>query len=188
MFVAECLSCGRLILSDDYGGQLEPELFDKAEILYPETLLSHASIPELIRDTYENAKRIQELNYDAFVVSIRKCIELTCILHGIEKGTLAKKLEKLCSQLSLPKLLVEAANSIRLFGNKAAHEVDGIHPVNSQQIDDFFIVLMEYIYVLPSKLAWFQQMNKTSTGEKNGLITKDGRFVFQQGKYRGWKP
>ena len=188
MFVSECLACGRLILSDDYGGQLASELFDKAEIVHPDSLLTHASIPEEVRATYENAKRIQKLNSEAFVMSIRKCIEITCKLHGIEKVPLAKKLNKLCSQLSMPDLLVEAANSIRLIGNKAAHDIENIHPVNSQQIDDFFRILMEYIYVLPSKLRWFKHANSIEEGKEMPPISIDGKWIMKKGKYRGWKP
>ena len=185
MFTSECLSCGRLILGDDYGGQLSEELFDKAEMVYPETTLSHLSIPEEIRVTYQSAKRIQALNTEAFVMSIRKCIEITCKLHGIEKGTLAKKLHKLCDQLEIPDLLAETANRIRLVGNQAAHDVEDIHPVNAQSIDDFFRVLMDYIYVLPAKLEWFQKVNGFNHEGDAPLITRDGRWVMQEGKYRG---
>lgn len=189
MFVSECVECGRLILSDDYGGKLPPELFDKAEIIYPDPLTAHESIPEEIRVTYDSAKRIQNLNSEAFVLSIRKCIEITCKLHGIEKGTLAKKLEKLCQELSIPALLAEAADSIRLIGNQAAHDIEDIHPVNAQQIDDFFRVLMEYIYILPAKLKWFKSVNSIAEGKETPqIITKDGKWVMQEGKYRGWKP
>lgn len=185
MFVSECLSCGRIILGDDYGGELSPELFDKAETLYPDTPLTNGSIPEELRMTYENAKRIQNLNPEAFSMSIRKCIEIICKLHGIEKGPLAKKLKKLCEQLSLPDLIAEAGDSIRLIGNQAAHDMEDIHPINAQQIDDFFRVLVEYIYILPAKLRWFKHINGTPEEKEARLLTKDGRWIMQKGKYRG---
>lgn len=187
MFVSECMACGRLILADDYGGQLAPELFDKAETLYPDVLLSNLAIPEEVRVTYENAKRIQNLNSEAFSMSIRKCIEIICKLHSIEKGSLASKLNKLCEQLSLPHIIAEAADSVRLVGNQAAHDIEDIHPVNSQQIDDLFRVLVEYIYVLPSKLRWFKELNSTNNSNE-ALITKSGRWVIKKGKYREIKP
>lgn len=188
MFVAECLACGRLILGDDYGGQISEELFDKAEMVYPKAAFSHLSIPEEIRVTYQSAKRIQTLNTEAFVMSIRKCVEITCKLHGIEKGTLAKKLQKLCEQLEVPDLLAETANRIRLVGNQAAHDVEDIHPVNAQSIDDFFRVLMEYIYILPAKLEWLKRVNSSDRKGDVPLITRDGRWIMQKGKYRGWEP
>jgi len=188
MFVSECVACGRLILSDDYGGQLEPKLYDKAEVLYPDSLSSNEAIPEEVRITYENAKRIQKLNSEAFVMSIRKCIEITCKLHGIEKGALANKVEKLCKELSLPDLIKDSASNIRLIGNQAAHDVEDIHPVNAQQIDDFFTVLMEYIYILPAKLNWFKSVNSIEEGKEEKYITRKGKWVMQKGKYRGWEP
>ncbi len=187
MFVSECTACGRLILGDDYGGQLSPELFDKAEMLYPETLLSHASIPEEVRVTYESAKRIQNLNSEAFSMSIRKCIEIICKLNGIEKGGLASKLKKLCEKQTLPTLLGEAADNIRLIGNEAAHDIEDVHPINAQQIDDFFRILVEYMYILPAKLDFFEHINNIPEGKDTPPITKDGRWTMQKGKYRGWK-
>lgn len=188
MFVSECTACGRLILSDDYGGQLPPDLFDRAEVLYPNSQLSNESIPHEVRVTYESAKRIQNLNPEAFSMSVRKCIEIICKLHGVEKGSLANKLKKLCEQQSLPDLIAEAADSIRLIGNQAAHDIEDIHPINAQQIDDFFKVLVEYIYILPNKLKWFKHINSIPEGKETPPITKDGRWTMQKGKYRGWEP
>lgn len=187
MFVSECLECGRLILSDDYGGELEPELFDKAEVIYPERNWENLSLPPEIRSIYSNAKRIQNLNSEAFAMSIRKCTEIICKLHEIEKGTLDKKLKKLCEQLNLPTILSEVAHNIRLVGNEAAHDMEDIHPVNIQKIDAFFNVLVEYIYILPSRLKWFKHVNSIEEEKTSPPITKDGKWVFQKGKYRGWE-
>jgi hypothetical protein len=188
MFVSECISCHRLILGDDYGGKLSPDLFDKAERLYPKNFISNRSIPEEVRVTYENAKRIQNLNSEAFSLSIRKCIEIICKLNGIENGGLEKKIKQLCNKLSLPELILEAANSIRIIGNQAAHDIENIHPINAQAIDDFFKILVEYIYILPAKLTWFKSINAIPESKESPPITKDGRWVMQEGKYSGWKP
>ncbi|RBP75290.1 uncharacterized protein DUF4145 [Shewanella putrefaciens] len=187
MFVSECISCGRLILSDDYGGQLAPKLFSKTEMVYPTSLSSNFSIPHEVRVTYDSAKRIQWLNSEAFVLSIRKCIEITCKLHGIEKGTLEKKLKNLCVQLEIPEMIAKVAHNIRLVGNQAAHDINDINPVNIQKIDELFNVLMDYIYVLPAKLDWFDRVNNMEEGKDAPPITKDGRWVMQKGKYRDWK-
>ena len=183
MFVSECLNCGRLILSDDYGGELEPELYDKTEVLYPKRIWNRQSLPPEVRSTYSNAKRIQSLNTEAFAMSIRKCIEIICKLHGIDNGSLNKKIKDLCDLLNLPELLSKAAHNIRLVGNEAAHDVEGIHPVNIQIIDDYFNVLVEYVYILPSKLSWFQKINNIEHAELPP-ITKDGRWVFKKGEYQ----
>ncbi|MGK0271884.1 MAG: hypothetical protein ACI88H_002550 [Cocleimonas sp.] len=188
MFVSECLNCKRLMLGDDYGGELPPHLFDKAEALYPNNFITNRSIPKEVRVTYENAKRIQHLNSEAFSLSIRKCVEIICKLNGIEKGGLASKLKKLCTKLSLPSLILEAADCIRIVGNQAAHDIEDIHPINARNIDDFFGILIEYIYILPSKLKHFERMNGILEGEDTPPITKDGRWVIQKGKYRGWEP
>lgn len=182
MFVSECISCGRLILSDDRGGELPPNLFHKAIVVHPEVTFLHNAIPHEVRVTYEEAKRIQNLNTEAFSISIRKCIEIICKLNGIEKGGLAQKLKKLCQLLSLPIPILEAAECIKLIGNKAAHDIDDIHPLNAQQIDDFLKLLLEYIYVLPSKIEWFKHVNSSNNCDHPGLLTRDGNWVLQKGK------
>jgi hypothetical protein len=188
MFVSECLNCKRLMLGDDYGGELPPNLFDKAELIYPKNFITNQSIPEEVRVTYENAKRIQHLNAEAFALSIRKCVEIICKLNGIEKGGLASKLKKLCIKLSLPSLILEAADCIRIVGNQAAHDIENIHPINARNIDDFFGILIEYIYILPARLKHFEYMNAIPEDKESPPITKDGRWVMQKGKYPGWKP
>jgi hypothetical protein len=188
MFVSECLNCKRLMLSDDYGGELPPNLFDKAEILYPNNFITNQSIPEEVRVTYESAKRIQHLSSEAFALSIRKCVEIICKLNGIEKGGLASKLKKLCTKLFLPSLILEAADCIRIVGNQAAHDIEDIHPINARNIDDFFCILIEYIYILPARLKHFEYMNAIPENRESPLITKDGRWVMQKGKYPGWEP
>ncbi|MGS0496324.1 DUF4145 domain-containing protein [Pseudoalteromonas mariniglutinosa] len=188
MFVSECQNCKRLILGDDYGGELPPSLFDKAEPLYPNSVITNRYVPEEVRVTYENAKRIQHLNSEAFVLSIRKCVEIICKLNNIEKGGLASKLKQLCNKLSLPSLILEAAECIRVVGNQAAHDIEDIHPINARNIDEFFRVLIEYIYISPAKLKHFKYMNEIPEGKETPPITKDGRWVMQKGKYLGWEP
>ncbi len=183
MFVSECSSCRRLILSDDFGGSLEPNLAEKATILYPNLLLSHA-VPEEIRVTYSLAKRIQRLNTDAFIMQLRKCLEISCNLQGYNKGNLVKKFSCLCKDLSLPHSLVEIGKQIRLFGNLAAHEFEDFHPVTCQSIDEFFLILMDYIYILPSKVEWFKNFNNKDRATHPGYITLDGKWVIKRGKFR----
>ncbi|WP_425667721.1 DUF4145 domain-containing protein (plasmid) [Vibrio tubiashii] len=187
MFVRECLSCHRLILSDDYGGELPSSLCDKSEVIYP-SLLENSHIPLEVRLTFQQAKRIQNLNFDAFCLSIRKCIEIICKLNGIEKGNLHSKLKKLCAKNSLPPLIMEAANCIRELGNQAAHDIEDIHPINANQIEEFFLILIEYLYILPARLEWFKSFQSGEFENHQGLITKDRRWVMQKGKYPGFKP
>jgi hypothetical protein len=187
MFVRECLSCHRLILSDDFGGELPASMCDKSRILYP-NLIDSGNIPIEVRNRIEQARRIKSLNVDAFCLAIRKCIEIICKLNGIEKGSLFSKLERLCEIHTLPPLVMEAANHIRVLGNQAAHDLEDIHPINAEQIEEFLQVLIEYLYILPAKLRWFKHFQEGGFSNQTGLITKDGRWIFQKGKYVGYDP
>ena len=49
-----------------------------------------------------------------------------------------------------------------------------------------FRVLIEYIYVLPNKIEWFERINSVDEGDDNPLITLDGRWVFKKESMAAW--
>jgi hypothetical protein len=183
MFVEECNACHRLILRDDYGGELQPELRDKAKLIYP-AVIDHHSIPVAVRYAYLDAKRIQHLNVEAFCLLIRKCIEIICKIENLEQKNLQLKIKSLCEKYNLPTLISDTASKIRILGNQAAHDIDEIHPLMAHQIDEFFVILLEYLYILPNRLKWFDNFRKNNNKEHNGLLTTDGCWVIQKGKYQ----
>lgn len=137
----------------------DPELIDMndAILVYPAVRGLHRSIPDEISKLYWNAYRIKKIAPDAFVVQIRRALEAACNDRGARGTDLKKKLSDLSSKGQLPTILLEVADKMRDFGNAAVHEADeSIRMWQANTIDDYFRAVVEYIYVLPSKLDEFR--------------------------------
>lgn len=156
-FVAVCETCGQVLLYDNPGNQNEESEFDFGELRFPNHGL-HYSVPSPIREIYNEASRIRALAPNAFAVQIRKALEALCDDRNAEGRNLTSQLSDLAKKNEIPKVLVELADTLRLLGNAGAHSGNqGVHQLQAYQIDEFFRVLVEYVYVAPNKLAAFRQ-------------------------------
>jgi hypothetical protein len=71
---------------------------------------------------------------------------------------LAHRIRALSDKGELPPGLAQATDLLRLIGNVAAHGSEkSIGPIYIGAIDDFFIAILEYLYVAPEKIADFQK-------------------------------
>jgi hypothetical protein len=71
---------------------------------------------------------------------------------------LAHRIRALSDKGELPTGLAQATDLLRLIGNVAAHGSErSIGPIYIGAIDDFFIAILEYLYVAPEKIADFQK-------------------------------
>jgi len=184
MFVSKCIGCGRLAIYDDRGAELDDSLFSKAMRLYPSNVTINRSIPDEVREIYISALKVKNIDSDAFVLLVRKALEVICKIEGINKGNLSSKLQKLKSAKNLPDSVMEAANQLRLIGNQAAHDVERVHPLNAELIEDFFQVLLDYLFLLPAKLSFFVRLNEYQRANgRYPMLNKDGSFTLQKGKY-----
>ena len=114
-----------------------------------------------VRDAYSRALRVMWLDPNAFGLLIRRGIEVICAEEGISGPTLEVRLTRLQVKRNLPGDVAEVAKHLRLLGNRAAHDVDkGLHPLHTHVIDDFFRVLLDYLYILPFRLEYAKQFEK----------------------------
>jgi hypothetical protein len=101
---------------------------------------------------------------NAFGILIRRAIEAICTAEGIKGRNLEIRLVELQKQKSLPHNIAVVAKRLRILGNRAAHDSGGLHPLHVHLIDDFFCVLVDYLYVLPSRLSYAEQYDlRTAT-------------------------
>ena len=156
-FVAECETCRHLLLYDNPGDQFDENEFHLATLKFPEHGL-HISVPSPIRAIYAEASRIRHLAPNAFAVQIRRALEALCDDRCAEGRTLFAQLKDLAKKNEIPSILVELTDVLRLLGNVGAHSgTQGVHDLQTRQIDEFFRVLVEYVYVAPNKLAAFRK-------------------------------
>jgi hypothetical protein len=160
-FVAVCETCGHVLLYDNPGDQFEDKEFHNGSLDFPKSGHLHSSVPEVISKAYEEAYRIRSVAPNAFAVQIRRALEAVCADRGETKGNLATKLKNLSNKGEIPPVLSEASDILRLLGNIGAHGLsESVHPLQAYALDDFFRVIIEYLYIAPSKIEDFRARMK----------------------------
>ena len=102
--------------------------------------------------------RIRALAPNAFAVQIRRALEALCEDRNADGRNLATQLGDLAKKNEIPSVLVELADTLRLVGNVGAHSGNQtVHQLQAYEIDEFFRVLIEYVYIAPNKLAAFRK-------------------------------
>jgi len=160
-FVAVCETCGHVLLYDNPGDQFEDKEFHYGSLDFPRSSHLHSSVPEAVSKAYEEAYRIRSIAPNAFAVQIRRALEAVCADRGETRGNLAAKLRNLSNKGEIPPVLSEASDILRLLGNIGAHGLSGsVHPLQAYALDDFFRVIIEYLYIAPSKIEDFRARMK----------------------------
>lgn len=158
IFVAACETCAHILLYENYGDQLDEREFHNGELEFPKYGLP-ISVPSPIRGIYDDARRIRSLNPDAFATQIRRALEALCNDRNAKGHTLASQLRDLAKRNEIPDVLVDLANTVRLVGNVGAHAGSRkVHQLQAYQIDEFFRVLVEFVYIAPRKLSDFKSL------------------------------
>ena len=157
-FVASCETCGNVLVYDNPGDQTEEMQFSKCDLAYPKTPFLSPIIPRQIATSYAEAFKVRAISPNAFAVLIRRTLEILCNERGLTKGTLAARLKILSDKGELPPILSQTTDLLRLIGNIGAHGSEkSVHPLEVRAIDDFFVAIVEYLYVAPKKIADFQK-------------------------------
>ena len=156
-FVVVCETCGHILLYDNPGDTIEENEFHSGVLEFPNHGL-HQSVPSSIRAVYDEASRILALAPNAFAVQIGRALEALCDDRDAEGDTLDLQLRDLAKKHEIPFIYAELAHTLRLLRNRGAHSGnEGVHQLEVYQLDEFFRVLVEYVYVAPSKLAAFRK-------------------------------
>jgi len=162
-YILECQTCSRLSLYETEGceqGEIQKSFYQSKRMWPTNNLdLDSFGVPKDVLDTYVEASKIKFIAPNAFAVLMRRALEVICIDQGVsEKKSLHESLKRLTALGKLPPLLSEVSNIIKIIGNAGAHAVGPpIYRLHILAIDDFFRVVLEYLYVAPSKLEKFKK-------------------------------
>jgi hypothetical protein len=163
MFIVVCETCGHVLLYENLGDNLPNEEFHHADLAYPEASRLHTSVPQSIRDAYLEANRIREIAPNAFAVQIRRALEALCEDRSAKGRSLAEKLKDLSTRNEIPPVLAEITDVLRIIGNIGAHGIgESVHPLQAYAINEFFMAVIEYVYVAPEKLWAFRERMEQS--------------------------
>ena len=113
-------------------------------------------VPDTVQRQYADALSVKGRLPSAFAVQIRRALEAMCIDRGVGGSTLTTSMTKLVSTLDLPEIAGDVARVARLLGNKGAHFGIDVTTDEATILEDFFLALVEYVYIAPAKLAAYQ--------------------------------
>lgn len=126
---------------------------DESWSLYPREKQIDDSVPKGIRDAYSEALKIKKISSIAFVIMIRRALELLCKHEGAKGNDLSKKIQDLGRKEIIPKVLSEMADTIRLIGNDNAHDDKKTLDFHELELlDNFYSTIIEYVYIGPKKI------------------------------------
>jgi hypothetical protein len=110
-------------------------------------------VPANIVKLYDKAWPLRHIDPGAFAVKIRGALELICNAQGLQGDDLAAHLKVLVAQNTLPGYFGEMTFLMRKVGNIAAHpQPQEVDYWQAEQLDEFFRLIIEYLYVLPSRM------------------------------------
>lgn len=154
------LNCPRcwdpfLVLQENYGGD---ELSDP-EILYPQLARLNPNLPKPILAMYSEADAcFRARAYTAAAIMCRKTLEGLCAEHGVSGRPLVQQIKELKDRGVIENRLFEWADTLRMSGNEAAHDVAvTVSGEDARDLLEFTNALLEYVFTFREKFEAFQK-------------------------------
>ncbi len=152
--VLKCPACKKINIVSYYWAEWWQDSEDEIEydytILYPQTKNLPIGLPQNILKTYEAAEKIKTIDVNAYVILLRRLLELVCLDRKAVGDTLALMLQDLANRSEIPSKLVSIAKRLKDFGNIGAHA--GIGELSEKEIPIVSALcnaILEYIYSAP---------------------------------------
>jgi len=141
----------------NYNPYINTQIYD-IEILYPENKINLNNVPKNIASSFESALKIQNINSDLTLISLRKTLELICNDKNAKGRDLKSKINYLIKDNIFPEEFNDAYWIVRHLGNKAAHtDETGIHTRDVKAIINLLYVIINYLYVTPHNMKYLKE-------------------------------
>lgn len=149
--ILQCPACIKAnIVSYDWHDGMESEDDISYNILYPKDKNTPIGLPPTILKAYKAAEKIKTIDVNAYVILLRRLLELVCIDRKANGATLALMLKDLSVKKEIPEKLVKVAKGLKDFGNIGAHA--SIGHLSEREIPTVAALssaILEYIYSAP---------------------------------------
>lgn len=149
--VLECPACKKKnIISYGWHDSMESEDEVTYEILFPKDKNIPVGLPDNILKAFKAAEKVKTIDVNAYVILLRRLLEMVCIDRKAVGETLALMLKDLSSRNEIPDKLVKVAKGLKDFGNLGAHA--GIGELSENEIPivaTLCTAILEYIYSAP---------------------------------------
>lgn len=151
-YLLSCPVCGKATLFNEY--TLEGAYCTEQNQLYPAVAIDADSVPKQIRDGFEAALKVKNLDAALCVLGLRRTLEAICK----DKNAIGKSLDEMIKDLVdrkiLPDMLTDACYIIRKLGNASAHADNLVfYQYEVEQSIQFIHAILQYLYVLPDDIT-----------------------------------
>jgi hypothetical protein len=119
----------------------------------PHKVASKDCVPSHIQTLYEEIAPLRYIAPNAFAGQIRRALEFISQEQKAKGRTLFEQLRDLTSRGAFPGHFADVTDLMRTVGNLGAHATDrDVDMWEAELLDDFFLAIIEYVYVTPSKI------------------------------------
>ncbi|MCU0081388.1 DUF4145 domain-containing protein [Extibacter muris] len=167
-----CPVCHKVTLRESYGDEtmIVPHLdgamryhCDKT-ILFPTNSIDSNSIPSKVKEAYEAALKVKNIDKYVGLLALRRTLELVLKDKGATKWGLKDKIEEIAEKGVLPDTLKEASSLTKILGDSAAHDKEmDIEQQDVESMAEFVEYIIEYLYVVPDKINSYKQRLSSKT-------------------------
>jgi len=139
------------------------QFLDDSTLLWPIKRVLPSSVPANVRKIYDTALDVRA-EPNSFAVQIRRALEAICIDRGEPGKNLRDDLEELSKAGVFPPIVAEIAHELRDIGNTGAHaKAQDVEDKQTQAIDDFFHLVVNYVYEAPARLEAHRRLLRPKT-------------------------
>ncbi|WP_175596802.1 DUF4145 domain-containing protein [Bacillus sp. MRMR6] len=131
------------------------------EVLYPSGADNEHFIPKGVKDAFDAAIKVRNLDGAICILALRRALEKMCKQKGAKGNDLFTKLKDLQDKHILPPIMNEISYILRKEGNSAAHadEIE-FDPETVNLMIEFTHTIFNYVYTLPEKINKAQERFK----------------------------
>ncbi len=123
--------------------------------------------PKKVLEEYQEALKVKPHDPKSFAVRIRCALEAICLERGLPGKNLSADLKQLSARGELPPHVAEIAGEITAIGNAGAHvkpsKRRNVGWEEGQIIDDFFHLVVNYVYDAPARLREYRKRLRPKT-------------------------
>ena len=120
-------------------------------VYYPQAEIMSSGLPDTIYKAYEAARKIRNVDANAFAVLIGRLLELVCKDQKAEGKTLFQKLNDLSEKGIIPDKLSKIAQGLREHRNIGAHaELGELTEEDVPLLEKLTHAILEYVYTAPA--------------------------------------
>lgn len=162
-FITKCKTCNQVSVFTSADFEEMPYDIRTAFQVWPTNKGLGKGVPKSIEESYEEARKVKKVSPLAFSILIRRSLELLCKDKEAVGANLKEKIEDLGKKKIIPDTLAGMADIIRETGNTSAHaDKFKLNKFDTDVLDDFFIAVIEYVYVAPQRLAQIKERLKNA--------------------------